>query len=106
MRAHQLALLLTGALLLGLLGLGLRLQLGRGGGRARWPHHALFFAVCLGTGLGGLLAQRAGQPGAALLPALALLLTMPATRPGQGNHWRRALACAAAFGLGAALTWA
>ncbi|WP_221089203.1 hypothetical protein [Deinococcus aquaedulcis] len=105
MRAHHLALLLTGALLLALLGLGLRLQLGWGRGRARWPHHALFFAVCLGTALSMLLAVRAGQAGWALLPALALLLSMPATRPGQGNHWRRALLCAAAFALGAGVTW-
>ncbi|MBZ9715093.1 hypothetical protein [Deinococcus multiflagellatus] len=105
MPLHQPLLLLTGALLLALLALGLRLQLGWSQSRVRWPHHALFFAVCAGTLLAAVLAQLAGQRGWALGPALALLLAMPRTRPGRSDHWRRALACAGAYGLGAWLAW-
>ncbi|WP_216325385.1 hypothetical protein [Deinococcus aestuarii] len=99
---HRLALLVTAALLGGLLALGLGLQLGRRRLRARWVHHALFFAVCAGVGLSGLLS---GLRGLALLPALALLLLMPRTRPGRAGHWRLALGCAAAFGVGLWGAW-
>ncbi|EYB69758.1 hypothetical protein DEIPH_ctg002orf0087 [Deinococcus phoenicis] len=108
--AAHLALLVTAALLALLLLLGLRLQVGgrRGapGARlARWPHHALFFAVCVGVLLSAGLSAWAGARGWALLPALALLLLMPRTRPGRADHWRLALVCAAAFGLGLWGAW-
>jgi len=104
MAPHHLALLGTAALLLGLLTLGLGLQ------QRRWRvarpvHHVLFFMVCGGVVLSALLAWWAPTRAGALLPALALLLTMPRTRPGGADHWRRALACAAAFGLGAWAAW-
>ncbi|MBZ9751318.1 hypothetical protein K7W42_10620 [Deinococcus sp. HMF7604] len=105
MSPHHLALLLTGALLLALLALGVQLQRGHRLGRARWLHHALFFAVCVGTALSGTLAVLSGAFGWALLPALALLLTMPRTRPGRADHWQRALACAAAFAVGVWGAW-
>lgn len=98
-------LLLTGLLLAALLGLGLGLQLGWRRDRARWPHHALYFAVTALTGIGALLTGQAGGRGWAWLPALGLLLSMPATRPGRADHWRRALLCAAAFLAGAWATW-
>lgn len=103
MSAPRAALLLTGALLALLMGLGLSLQLGRPGPprRARWPHHALYFAVCAGVLLSGVLAALAGARWWALLPALGLLLAMPRPRPGSPAHWRLALACAAAFVVGA-----
>ena len=91
----------TGALLALLMGLGLSLQLGYGRGRARWPHHALFFAVCAGVLVSGVLAALAGRRWWALLPALGLLLAMPRPRPGSPAHWRLALACAVAFVVGA-----
>ena len=103
MEATHWSLGVTGALLVLLLGLGLSLQLGWRRGQARWPHHALFFAVCAGTALTAFLAWRAGGRGWALLPALALLLSMPATRPGRAGHWRLALLGAAAFVLGGVL---
>lgn len=109
MSAHHLSLLVTGALLAALLRLGWYLQRGLGGpGRRegdRWVHHALFLGVCVGVGLSGALAWRAGGSGAALLPALALLLSMPRTRPGRADHWQRALLCTAAFGVGAWAVW-
>lgn len=102
MPPHRLALLVTAVLLLALLLLGLRLQLGWRREAARWPHHALFFAVCAGLLVSGVLA---GRRGLWLLPALLLLLTMPRTKPGRGDHWRRALACALAFGAGLWGAW-
>lgn len=97
MNPAQGALLLTGPLLLTLLALGLRLQLGLPGAARRW-HHLLFFAVCVGTLAAGILA---GQRGLWLLPALLLLLLMPLTKPGRPGHWRLALLSALAFGWGA-----
>ncbi|MFC4639636.1 hypothetical protein [Deinococcus hohokamensis] len=110
MGAAHLSLGLTAALLLALLVLGVSLQLGWTHGRqgralARWPHHALFFLVVLGTAVSALLAARAGDRAWALLPALGLLLAMPRTRPGQAGHWRLALGCALAYGLGAWAAW-
>lgn len=102
MAPRHLALLLSAGLLALLLLLGLSLQLGWRRDLARWPHHALFFAVCAGVLVAGLLA---GLRGLWLLPALALLLTMPSTKPGRANHWQRALLCAAAFGLGVWGAW-
>ncbi|AAF10845.1 hypothetical protein [Deinococcus radiodurans] len=102
MAPRHLALLLSAGLLALLLLLGLSLQLGWRRDLARWPHHALFFAVCAGVLVAGLLA---GLRGLWLLPALALLLTMPRTKPGRANHWQRALLCAAAFGLGVWGAW-
>ncbi len=102
---HHLALLVTAALLFGLLLLGLSLQLGGGRSVARELHHALFFAVCVGAALSAGLSWRAGTRGWALLPALGLLLLMPRTRPGRGDHWRLALACAGAYGLGLWGAW-
>ena len=107
MAPHRLALGLTAGLLLALLGLGLSLQLGwrrdsPGKRLARWPHHALFFAVCAGVLVSAGLA---GRRGLWLLPALLLLLTMPRTRPGRADHWQRALACALAFGVGLWAVW-
>lgn len=100
--AGHIVLLLTGLALTTLLGLGLALQRGWRRDLARWPHHVLFLAACVGTVLSGVLA---GQRGLALLPTLGLLLTMPRTRPGRADHWQRALACAGAFGLGAWWAW-
>lgn len=110
MTAAHLSSGLSAALLLALLALGLSLQRGwkaRNGGRdrVRWPHHALFFLVVLGTALSALLSGRAGARGWALLPALGLLLAMPRTRPGQAGHWRLALLCALAYALGAWAAW-
>lgn len=101
MSAATLALCVTGALLALLMGLGLSLQLGYGRGRARWPHHALYFAVCAGVLGSGVLAALAGRRWWSLVPALGLLLAMPRPRPGSPAHWRLALACAAAFLAGA-----
>ncbi|GBF05438.1 hypothetical protein DAERI_040198 [Deinococcus aerius] len=101
---HRPLLLLAAALLAALLALGLSLQLGRRG-IPRVTHHALFFAVCAVVGVAAFLSLRAGARGWALLPALGLLLLMPRTRPGRANHWGLALACAAAFGLGAWGAW-
>lgn len=105
MTAHHLALLVTGALLAVLCGLGLGLQLGWRRAAPRAAHHLLFFAVCAGTVLGGALALLAGERWWALLPALALLLSMPGTRPGRAGHWRLALAAAAAYALGGWAAW-
>lgn len=96
---------MTAALLLALLLLGLSLQRGWRWGVARWMHHALFFAVCVGVALSAGLSWRAGERGWALLPALGLLLLMPRTRPGQPGHWQLALGCAAAYGLGLWGAW-
>nr|WP_026332228.1 hypothetical protein [Deinococcus apachensis] len=104
MDAHRLALLLAAALLTALLALGLSLQRGRRG-IPRVTHHALFFAVCVMVGLAAFLSLRAGTRGWALLPTLGLLLLMPRTQPGRAAHWRLALVCAAAFGLGAWGAW-
>lgn len=104
MTPHQLTLLCTGTFLMVLLGLGLRLQLGLGGVQRR-VHHLLFFLVSAGTLLAAALAWRDGARVWALLPALALLLSMPRTRPGRADHWRRALVCAAAFLTGALIAW-
>lgn len=103
--AHHLALSVTAALLLALLTLGLSLQLGLRKTAVRWPHHALFFAVCMGVLMSGGLAIWAGARGWALLPALVLLLLMPRTRPGRAAHWRLALACALAFVGGLWAAW-
>ncbi|MFD1730012.1 hypothetical protein ACFSC4_01090 [Deinococcus malanensis] len=81
------------------------LQLGWRRDQARWPHHALFFAVCLGTGLSLALSLAGGLRGLALAPALVLLLTMPRTRPGGAGHWQRALLVAIAYGVGAWASW-
>ncbi|SMB90999.1 hypothetical protein [Deinococcus hopiensis] len=110
MDAHRLTLLVTAALLAALLALGLRLQLWRRKNASRWLHHTLFFLVCLGVALTALLTWwaegwRLGGRGTALLPALALLLLMPRTQPGRANHWKLALCCAVAFGLGAWAAW-
>lgn len=105
MDAHRLALLLTAALLAALLGLGLSLQLGWRRDAARWPHHALFFAVTALTGLSAVLAAQIGARWWALLPALGLLLSMPATKPGRAGHWQRAALVAASFLAGAWATW-
>jgi hypothetical protein len=102
---HHVALLLTGILLAALSLLGLSLQLGWRRDAARWPHHALFFMVCAGLLAGGALVWRAGGRWWALLPALALLLWMPRTRPGRAGHWRLALICALAYGLGVWAAW-
>ena len=99
------ALLLTGALLTALLGRGLSLQLRWRRDLARWPHHALFFVVCVGTLLAALLSALAGGRWWALLPAFALLLSMARTRPGRADHWQRALACTLAYVLGAWGAW-
>lgn len=104
MTPHQLTLLVTGALLTVLLGLGLSLQLGWRGVRRR-VHHLLFFLVSAGTLLAAGLAWRDGARAWALLPALALLLSMPRTRPGRADHWQRALLGAAAFLCGALVAW-
>ncbi|WP_261664140.1 hypothetical protein [Deinococcus sp. Marseille-Q6407] len=101
---HHLALALTGFLLLTLLTLGLGLQLRLWQTARRW-HHLLFFAVVTGVLLSGGLAWRAGRTWLWLLPALGLLLLMPRTRPGRGDHWRLALVSAAAFVLGAWGSW-
>lgn len=102
MAPHHLTLSLTAALLLGLLGLGLGLQVGRWK-VVRWLHHALFFAVCVGVGLSALLGWRSG--GWVLLPALAALLRMPRTKPGRADHWRGALLAAGLFALGVWGVW-
>ncbi|WP_373295835.1 hypothetical protein [Deinococcus piscis] len=101
---HHLTLLLSAALLLVLLTLGLGLQLRRFAVARAW-HHRLYFAVVAGVVLSSLLAWRAGAPWLWLLPALVLLLLMPLTRPGRAGHWRLALACALAFGLGLWGAW-
>ncbi|MCY1702562.1 hypothetical protein [Deinococcus sp. SL84] len=101
---HHLALLLTAALLLALLTLGLGLQLRRFAVARAW-HHRLYFAVVAGVALSAALAWRAGAAYLWLLPALALLLLMPLTRPGRAGHWRLALACALAFGAGMWGAW-
>ncbi len=97
----ELTLWLTGTLLAALMLLGLSLQLGWRRQVTRWLHHALFFAVCAGLLLTLLLAWPSGRRWWALLPALVLLLTMPATKPGRADHWQRALACAVALAVGA-----
>ncbi len=105
MDAHRVTLTVTGALLLALLALGLSLQLGYRRHAARWPHHALYFFVVLGTALGLILALVAGRRGWALLPAALSLLAMPRTRPGRAAHWQLALAAAVAYALGAWGAW-
>ncbi|WP_291426018.1 hypothetical protein [Deinococcus sp.] len=95
----------TAALLAALLLLGLSLQLGWRKDQARWPHHALFFAVCVGTLAAVVLTLLVGGRWWALLPALALLLGMTRTRPGRAGHWQLALACAAAYVVGAWGAW-
>jgi hypothetical protein len=105
MDAHRLVLAVTGALLLALMALGLSLQLGFRRHAARWPHHALYFVVILGTAGAAALAWRTGAAFWALAPALALLLGMARTRPGAAGHWRLALAAAAAYVLGAWRAW-
>lgn len=102
MPPHHLALSLTAALLLGLLALGLGLQLGRWRTQ-RGLHHVLFLAVCVGAGLSALLAWHSG--GWALLPALGALLLMPRTKPGRADHWRGALVAAGLFALGMWAAW-
>ncbi|UFA51395.1 hypothetical protein LMT64_06015 [Deinococcus radiophilus] len=101
---HHWTLMLTAALLLTLLILGLGLQLRRWQTARAW-HHALFFAVVAATALSMALAWRFAAPWPWLLPALGLLLLMPRTQPGRANHWGLALACAAAFAIGAWRVW-
>ncbi|GGO23298.1 hypothetical protein [Deinococcus humi] len=105
MGVHHVALVLTGLLLAALSLLGLSLQVGWRRDAARWPHHALFFIVCAGVLICGALAFAVGQRWWALLPALALLLLMPRTRPGRAGHWRLALVCAFAYAVGAWAAW-
>ncbi|QFP77323.1 hypothetical protein [Deinococcus sp. AJ005] len=105
MSLYHPALLLTGVLLTALSLLGLSLQLDWRRGASRRPHHLLFFAVCAGVVICLALALAAGQRWWGLLPALALLMLMPRTRPGRAGHWRLALACALAYGLGAWGAW-
>lgn len=102
---HHVALGLTAGLLAVLLLLGLSLQLGWRKDMARWPHHALFFAVCAGVAVSLALTWRAGERWWVLLPALALLLSMSQTKPGRANHWQRALVCAVLFTLGVWAAW-
>ncbi|WP_412028498.1 hypothetical protein [Deinococcus yunweiensis] len=102
MELHRALLTVTGGLLLVLMALGLSLQLGYRRTAARWPHHALYFAVVAGTAVSALLGWRAGAAALALLPALALLLAMPLTRPGRAGHWRLAVLVLTAYVLG---TW-
>ncbi|WP_135228723.1 hypothetical protein [Deinococcus fonticola] len=104
MTAPHLALNVTALLLAGLLLLGLSLQRGWRQDQARWPHHALFFAVTVSLALSLFLLWRRHLPVWPLLPALALLLSMPLTRPGQANHWQRALLVTLAFMLGVLIT--
>lgn len=99
------AMFLTSALLIWLLCLGVSLQMGWRKQQARWMHHALFIAVVVGVLVFMALAWRAGLAWWLLLPSLALLLTMPRTRPGRNDHWQRALMCAAAYVLGVLLLW-
>ncbi|MFC4455540.1 hypothetical protein [Deinococcus sonorensis] len=87
---YHLALGLTLLLLATLLLLGLSLQLGWRRDQARWPHHALYFAVCAGTVLTGLLALLGHQRWWPYPPLLLLLLGMARTRPGRAGHWRLA----------------
>ncbi|SEJ68911.1 hypothetical protein SAMN04488058_11463 [Deinococcus reticulitermitis] len=61
--------------------------------------------MCGGVLTSALLARRAGRGGGALLPALALLLAMPRTKPGRAGHWRLALLVSAAFAWGARRVW-
>lgn len=104
MPIYHIALMITGGLLAGLMGLGFSLQLGWRSS-IRWLHHFLFFLVCLSVLVSGVLAFHAGLGWWPLLPTLALLLSMPATKAGQANHWQRALASALAFVLGSWLVW-
>lgn len=98
-RLTVLALLVTGLLLLALLTLGLGLQLGRWRTAKLW-HHALYLAVLLGTVAALALAWQLGAAWAWLVPALVLLGLMPLTKAGRADHWRLALACALAYGVG------
>lgn len=97
----RLTLAVTLLLFAGLYALGLALQLGASRHRARWPHHALFFLVSLGTALTGALAWGAGRPWWPLGVGLGLLLAMPATRPGRPGHALLASGCGLALGLAA-----
>lgn len=100
MNPHQVALTNTAALLAGLMLLGLSLQLGWRKDQARWPHHALFFAVTVSLMVTIFLLWKARIPPWPLLPALLLLLSMPRTKPGRPNHWQRALFVSLTFVLG------
>ena len=99
--------LVVGSLsLLGLLMLlGLGLQLGWRRTSARWPHHALYFAVTVGTLAAGLLAVWSGRVWWPYLPLLGLLLGMSRTRAGKPGHWQLAVAVALAWVGSAALCW-
>ena len=83
--------------------LGLNLQLGWRRSAARWPHHALYFLVTVGTLGAAVLAALAHRPWwpAALLTLL--LLGMSRTRPGRPAHWRLALVVGVGW-AGAALS--
>lgn len=105
MPVHHIALITTAVLLCGLLLLGLSLQMGWRRDQTRWPHHALFFLVCVALLFTVLLTGRAGERWWALLPALLLLLSMPRTRPGRANHWQRAALVALTFMLGYWWSW-
>lgn len=103
--AFHLSLSVTAALLSTLLLLGLSLQLRWRRDQTRWIHHALFFGVCLALGLTIWLGWRSARAVWALLPSMILLLSMPQTRPGRANHWRRALLVALSFAVGVWLCW-
>jgi hypothetical protein len=107
--AFHAALTCTLLLLAALMTLGLSRQLGerRGDGErisARWPHHALYFLVMVGTLLVGVLALLGGRPWWPALLLTVLLLGMSRTRPGQSTHWQLATLIAALY-LAAAWLW-
>ncbi len=104
LRVIHVLLLLDGTLMLSLLLLGLRLQLGAAP-RQRWLHHLLFFGVgalsVVVTALCALQERRFGV----LALTCALLLMMPLTRPGRPAHWRLAALAGLTFAVGAGLAW-
>ena len=94
------ALTVTALLLVGLMFLGLSLQLGWRKDQTRWPHHALYFAVTVSLAVTLLLMWQSGFSPWPLVPALLLLLSMPLTKPGKTNHWQRAVLVTLAFLIG------